>query len=123
MSDSAKYTFGGISKRNGMYKVRVGQGDRTVRTKLMMKKGHTDIDLIDFSGKLTKLQICEELLKIDRFQQFKDVILETISKKSGGPVAAPKNKTATVTKVKTKSANTKKVDDDLVFEQLKQLVA
>ena len=58
---SAKYNFGGISKRIGQYKVRVGQGDMQTRIKMMIKEEHTEIDLIEFDGKLTKAQVCDEL--------------------------------------------------------------
>ena len=82
MTDVAKYTFGGISKRIGQYKVRVGQGDMVTRIKMMIKEEHTEIDLIEFPTALTKAQVCEELLKIERYQKFKDVIQETIAKKT-----------------------------------------
>lgn len=129
---SGKYNFGGISKRIGQYKVRVGQGDMVTRIKMMQKEEHTEIDLIEFNGKLTKAEVCEELLKIERFQKFKDIINETYNKKAGSaapaqpkvvkstkPVSQPK-----VTKApKVTIKNDKKVDDDLVIEELKQLVA
>jgi hypothetical protein len=132
MSDVAKYNFGGISKRIGQYKVRVGQGDMVTRIKMMIKEEHTEIDLIEFPTKLTKAQVCEELLKIERFQKFKDVIQETFDKKTSTPVAAtpkvakvPAQKQVTAGKQKPKVVLNKpqKQDDDLVLEELKQLVA
>lgn len=127
---TAKYNFGGISKRIGQYKVRVGQGDLVTRYKQMLKEEHTEIDLIEFDGKLTKAEVCNELLKIERFQQFRDVILETLAKKSGAaPAAASKaatpapTKQATAGKQKPKVVVQKPLDDDLVLEELKQLVA
>ena len=128
---TAKYNFGGISKRIGQYKVRVGQGDLVTRYKQMLKEEHTEIDLIEFDGKLTKAEVCNELLKIERFQQFRDVILETLAKKSGAaPAATPKAATpaappkqVTAGKQKPKVVVQKPLDDDLVLEELKQLVA
>jgi aminoglycoside phosphotransferase family enzyme len=127
---TAKYNFGGISKRIGQYKVRVGQGDLVTRYKQMIKEEHTEIDLIEFDGKLTKEEVCNELLKIERFQQFREVILETLAKKSGAaPAATPKaakpatTKQATAVKQKPKVVVQKPLDDDLVLEELKQLVA
>ena len=127
---TAKYNFGGISKRIGQYKVRVGQGDLVTRYKQMIKEDHTEIDLIEFDGKLTKAEVCNELLKIERFQQFREVILETLAKKSGvAPAATPKaakpapTKQATAVKQKPKVVVQKPLDDDLVLEELKQLVA
>jgi len=127
---SAKYNFGGISKRIGQYKVRVGQGDLVTRYKQMIKEDHTEIDLIEFDGKLTKEEVCNELLKIERFHQFREVILETLAKKSGAaPAATPKAakpapaKQAPAVKQKPKVVVQKPLDDDLVLEELKQLVA
>ena len=143
MSDVAKYNFGGISKRIGQYKVRVGQGDMVTRIKMMIKEEHTEIDLIEFPTKLTKAQVCDELLKMERFAQFKDVIQETLNKKSVAVKASPakvtKNstagkaastvqpmvqasKTAKQPKVVLKS-DKEKMSDDLLIEELKQLVA
>lgn len=129
---NAKYNFGGISKRIGQYKVRVGQGDMVTRIKMMHKEEHTEIDLIEFDRKLTKAEACQELLKIERFQKFRDVIEETYNKKAGTaapaqpkvvkstkPVSQPKVVKAPKVTVK----QDKKLDDDLVIEELKQLVA
>ena len=131
---SAKYNFGGISKRIGQYKVRVGQGDMQTRIKMMIKEEHTEIDLIEFDGKLTKAQVCEELLKIERFAKFKDVIQETLSKKAG--VNSPAK--PAVAKAATKSTTAKPagkqqpkvvvkkgkdVDEDLLIQELKELIA
>jgi hypothetical protein len=128
---SAKYNFGGISKRIGQFKVRVGQGDMVTRYKQMLKEDHTEIDLVEFDGKLTKEQVCEELLKIERFQPFREVIEATIAKKTA--VVAPKvpmapkpvaQKTVTAGKQKPKIVlKPQNVDDDLILEELKQLVA
>jgi hypothetical protein len=133
MSNDAKYNFGGISKRIGQYKVRVGQGDMVTRIKMMHKEEHTEIDLIEFSSKLTKAQVCEELLKIERFQKFRDVIMATLDKKQGAVVTpsvpkavkAPVQKNVTAGKQKPKVVLNKpqKQDDDLILEELKQLVA
>jgi hypothetical protein len=132
MSNIAKYNFGGISKRIGQYKVRVGQGDMVTRIKMMHKEEHTEIDLIEFDRKLTKAQVCEELLKIERFQKFRDVIEATLDKKNGVAVPAtpkvskaPAQSKVTAGKQKPKVVLNKpqKQDDDLVLEELKQLVA
>jgi hypothetical protein len=128
---SAKYNFGGISKRIGQFKVRVGQGDMVTRYKQMLKEDHTEIDLVEFDGKLTKEQVCEELLKIERFQVFREVIEATIAKKTA--VVAPKvpqapkpvaQKNVTAGKQKPKIVlKPQNADDDLILEELKQLVA
>jgi hypothetical protein len=140
---NAKYNFGGISKFLGVFKVRVGQGDMATRIKSMHKKGHTDIDMVEFDGKMTKAEVCQELLKVERFKKFTDVINETYNKKTGLVVAkASPAKSAAVKKEKAvdKPKQTKKekvsavkkpkvviqkpIDDDLdlEIEELKNLV-
>jgi hypothetical protein len=143
---SEKYDFGGVSKRIGKFKVRVGQGDMVTRIKAMIKAGHTDIELVEFGKKMSKADICKELLKMEKFNKFTDVINETHNKKMGlvtkKTVKAATKKT--VTKVASKKASkspakkaspakptekkavtpSKKVEkeDDLLIEELKQLV-
>lgn len=129
---SAKYNFGGISKRIGQYKVRVGQGDMQTRIKMMIKEEHTEIDLIEFNGKLTKAEVCQELLKIERFKKFQDIIEETYNKKAGATAPAqpkavksakPTSQPKVVKPPKVTVKQDKSMDDDLVLEELKQLVA
>lgn len=128
---SAKYNFGGISKRIGQYKVRVGQGDMVTRIKMMQKEEHTEIDLVEFNGTLTKAEVCQELLKIERFQKFRDIIEETYNKKAGASTPAqPKAVKSAKPVSQSKAVKPPKVtvkqdknDDDLVLEELKQLVA
>lgn len=136
---SAKYTFGGISKRLGVFKVRVGQGDLITRIKMMIKEGHEEIDLVEFGEKMTKAQVCKELLKISRFAPYKDIINETYDKKMGLPVAMtsvakptkkavkpaplPVVKAPKQPKVVIKKHSKEESDDDLLIEELKNLIA
>ena len=103
---NAKYNFGGVSKFLGKFKVRVGQGDMATRIKSMLKKGHTEIDMIEFNGKMTKAEICQELLKNERFKAFTDVINETYEKKTA--VKTPKTKVAKPVVAKAKPVQAKK---------------
>lgn len=103
---NAKYNFGGVSKFLGKFKVRVGQGDMATRIKSMLKKGHTEIDMIEFDGKMTKADICQELLKNERFKAFTDVINETYEKKTA--VKTPKTKVAKPVVAKAKPVKAKK---------------
>jgi hypothetical protein len=141
---NAKYNFGGISMFLGVFKVRVGQGDMATRIKSMLKKGHTEIDMIEFDRKMTKADICTELLKNSRFKKFEAVINETFEKKTAVKVAK-KTKVVTAKAVKPakkaaekpakpSSKKTKKEkeqealiekakEEDFEIEELKQLVA
>jgi hypothetical protein len=140
---NAKYNFGGVSKRLGKFKVRVGQGDMVTRIKAMMKAGHEDIELIEFDEKLTKAQICEKLLKMEKFKNFESVIKETHDKKMGlvakaaSPAKPTKNKKPATKKAQPTTAQKKKsavkkpkvvikspvqdAEDDLLIEEIKQL--
>jgi hypothetical protein len=136
---SAKYTFGGISKRLGVFKVRVGQGDLITRIKMMIKEEHEEIDLVEFGEKLTKAEVCKELMKIARFAPYRDIINETYDKKMGLPVATtsvakptkkavkpaplPVVKAPKQLKVAVKKYSKEESDDDLLIEELKNLIA
>ncbi len=102
MSDNAKYTFGGVSKRLGVYKVRVGQGAWESRVKMMVKEGHEDLHLINFDTPMTKAQICQRLLKIDTFKQWADVITATFEKKTAMTATAAR-KAVPATKAASKA--------------------
>jgi hypothetical protein len=138
---NAKYNFGGVSKFLGVFKVRVGQGDSATRIKSMIKKGHTDIDIIEFSGKMTKEEICKELLSREQFKAYTDVINETLTKKTAVKTSktkvakpavakAPVKKSTTVSKSKATKSVAKakpasvakeKETEDFDIEELKQL--
>ncbi len=131
---SAKYNFGGISKYLGVFKVRVGQGDM----------GHTDIDMLEFDKKMTKAEVCQVLIKHERFTKFTKEIQETYDKKTGLAVAKkaspaksavakqekvakekPKKQEKKVSAKKPKLVIQKPApvdeDDDLEIEELKKL--
>ena len=142
---SAKYNFGGISKYLGVFKVRVGQGDMATRVKSMHKKGHTEIDMLEFDKKMTKAEICQVLIKHERFTNFTKEIQETYDKKTGLAVAKkaspaksavakqekvakekPKKQEKKVSAKKPKLVIQKPApvvdeDDDLEIEELKKL--
>lgn len=141
---TAKYNFGGISKYLGVFKVRVGQGDMATRVKSMHKKGHTEIDMIEFDQKMTKAEICQALLKHERFVKFTKEIQETYDKKTGlavakktspaKPAAVKQEKKAKEKPKKQEKASVKKPklviqkpapvvaeEDDLEIEELKKL--
>jgi len=137
---NAKYNFGGVSKRLGKFKVRVGQGDMVTRIKAMIKAGHTDIELVEFDEKFTKAQICEKLLKNDKFKDYEAIINQTYDKKMGlttvkvssakptknkksvkktQPVSK-KEKAVKQPKVVIGSKPSKDEEDDLMIEEIKQ---
>ena len=103
------FTVAGVSTQNGITKVRFAN-DLVSRTKLLAKGGHTPLELIELPRPMTKAEACQHLLDVGGiFEQWKDLITETMGKKAGvssapakpAKVAKPKKVKATVAAVKT----------------------
>jgi len=60
---SKTFTHAGVSKLNGTFKVRFAND--SLRTKVLIKSGHTDIDLIELKHAMTKEDAVAYLLSID----------------------------------------------------------
>ena len=65
MATDKLFTVAGISNLNGSYKVRFAND--TMRTKVLMTSGHTDIRLADLEKAVSKLEAAKMLLSIDEF--------------------------------------------------------
>lgn len=103
------FTVAGVSTQHGITKVRFAN-DLVSRTKLLAKGGHTPLELIELPRPMTKAEACQHLLDVGGiFEQWKDLITETMGKKTGvssapakpAKVAKPKKVKATVAAVKT----------------------
>lgn len=138
MSDSL-FSVAGVSTQNGSTKVRFAN-DLASRVKLLAKGGHNPLELISLPRAMTKAQACQHLLDTGGvFEQWNDLITETMGKKNGVPAvqkaaatpAAPKvAKVPAKTKApaKVKAVKQPKIvvaspahDDDLEIEELKQI--
>lgn len=60
---SATYTHAGVSRLKGEFKVRFANG--LERVKVLIKNGHTDIDLVDLGTPMTKEQAIDKLVEIN----------------------------------------------------------
>ena len=60
---SKTYTHAGVSKLNGEFKMRFAND--ALRTKVLIKNGHTDIDIIELKHAMTKEDAVAYLLSID----------------------------------------------------------
>ena len=60
---SKTFTHAGVSKLNGSFKVRFAND--ALRTKVLIKSGHTDIDLMELPNPMTKEDAVAYLLSID----------------------------------------------------------
>jgi hypothetical protein len=60
---SNSFTHAGVSKLDGEFKVRFAND--AMRTKVLIKNGHTDIDIIELKHAMTKEEAVAYLLSID----------------------------------------------------------
>ena len=92
---SNTFTHAGVSKQNGEFKVRFAND--ALRTKVLIKNGHTDIDLMELPNPMTKEEVVAFLVKIDfatrdgaTNEAVKAAILAEADKRSEKPAKAPK---------------------------------
>ena len=92
---SKTFTHAGVSKLNGSFKVRFAND--ALRTKVLIKNGHTDIDLMELPNPMTKEEVVAFLVKIDfatrdgaTNEAVKAAILAEADKRSEKPAKAPK---------------------------------
>ena len=60
---SNSFTHAGVSKLDGQFKVRFAND--SLRTKVLIKNGHTDIDIVELKNAMTKEEAVAYLLSID----------------------------------------------------------
>lgn len=60
---SKTFTHAGVSKLNGEFKVRYAND--SLRTKVLIKNGHTDIDIVELKNPMSKEDAVAYLLSID----------------------------------------------------------
>ena len=89
---SKSFTHAGVSKLDGKFKVRYCND--SLRTKVLIKNGHTDIDIIELKHAMTKEDAVAYLLSIDFDNGNKEVraALEAAQEKREAPTAANRDK-------------------------------
>ena len=60
---SKSFTHAGVSKLDGEFKVRFAND--AMRTKVLIKNGHTDIDIVELKNPMTKEEALAYLISID----------------------------------------------------------
>ena len=92
---SKLYTHAGVSKLNGQFKVRFAND--ALRTKVLIKNGHTDIDIVELKTPMTKEDAVAYLLSIDFATQngstnaaVQAALEAEVGKRSEKPAKAPK---------------------------------
>ena len=112
---SKSFTHAGVSKLDGEFKVRFAND--SMRTKVLIKNGHTDIDIIELKHAMTKEDAVAFLLSIDFDNGNKEVraALEAeVTKRSDAPQAANKERKGNKETKKPKKAPTPKPSLDAI---------
>jgi len=94
---SKTFSHAGVSKLDGEFKVRFAND--ALRTKVLVKNGHTDIDILELPNPMTKEDVVAYLIKIDfatkngvTNESVKAAILAEADKRSDAPKAASKDR-------------------------------
>jgi hypothetical protein len=89
----SSFSHAGVSKQDGKFKVRFAND--ALRTKVLIKNGHTDIDIIELKHPMTKSEAVAYLLSID-FDNGNKAVREALEaaqeKRTEAPKAASKDK-------------------------------
>jgi hypothetical protein len=88
----SSFSHAGVSKQDGKFKVRFAND--SLRTKVLIKNGHTDIDIVELKHPMTKSEAVDYLLSIDFDNGNKEVraALEAAQdKRTEAPKAANKS--------------------------------
>jgi antitoxin component YwqK of YwqJK toxin-antitoxin module len=102
---SKSFTHAGVSKLDGKFKVRYCND--SLRTKVLIKNGHTDIDIVELKHPMTKEEVVTYLLSIDFDNGNKEVRAALEAEQGKREPKAPKS-TGKVEKVKAVKATAKK---------------
>jgi hypothetical protein len=102
---SKSFTHAGVSKLDGKFKVRYCND--SLRTKVLIKNGHTDIDILELKHPMTKEDVVTYLLSINFDNGNKEVRAALEAEQGKREPKAPKS-TGKVEKVKAVKATAKK---------------
>ena len=104
---SKSFTHAGVSKLDGEFKVRFAND--ALRTKVLIKNGHTDIDIIELKHAMTKEDAVAYLMEIDfatrdgvTNEAVQAALAAELDKRSEAPAKEPKAKAPKAAKAKAK---------------------
>lgn len=103
---SKSFTHAGVSKLDGKFKVRYCND--SLRTKVLIKNGHTDIDIVELKHPMTKEAVVAYLLSIDFDNGNQEVRAALEAEQGKRETKEPKAKATKVEKVKAVKATAKK---------------
>lgn len=112
---SKSFTHAGVSKLDGEFKVRFAND--SMRTKVLIKNGHTDIDIVELKHAMTKEEAVAYLLSID-FDNGNTAVRAALeaeaTKRTETPQAANKERKGNKETKKPKKAPTPKPSLDAI---------
>lgn len=103
---SKSFTHAGVSKLDGKFKMRFAND--SLRTKVLIKNGHTDIDIVELKHPMTKEEAVAYLLSIDFDNGNKEVRAAIEAEQGKRAPKEPKAKVEKVAKAKTVKPAAKK---------------
>jgi hypothetical protein len=97
MATDKKFAVAGVSTLNGKTKVRVAND--AARVKILVKNGHTDIELIDLPQEMTKAEIAAYMFEQDFAQGRANVVdaIKDLAKKNRVKAVPAVNNSTTTT--------------------------
>lgn len=98
---SKTFSHAGVSRLNGKFKVRFCND--ALRTKVLQKNGHKDIDIVELKHPMTKEDVVAYLLSID-FDNGNAEVRAALEAEQGKRVETPKATPAPKAKAKAKAA-------------------
>ena len=104
---SNSFTHAGVSKLDGQFKVRFAND--SLRTKVLIKNGHTDIDIVELKHAMTKQEAVAYLLSID-FDNGNTEVRAALEAEQGKRTETPKVAKATTTKTPKAKKSTPSLD-------------
>ncbi len=108
---SKSFTHAGVSKLDGKFKMRFAND--SLRTKVLIKNGHTDIDIVELKHPMTKEEAVAYLLSIDFDNGNKEVRAAIEAEQGKREPKAPKAKVEKVAKAKVVKAKAKPTMDSI----------
>lgn len=102
---SKSFTHAGVSKLDGKFKMRFAND--SLRTKVLIKNGHTDIDIVELKHPMSKEDAVAYLLSIDFDNGNKEVRAAIEAEQGKRATKEPKAKVEKVAKAKTVKAKAK----------------
>ena len=106
---SKSFTHAGVSKLDGKFKVRYCND--SLRTKVLIKNGHTDIDIVELKHPMVKEDVVAYLLSIDFDNGNAEVRAALEAEQGKRETKEPEAKATKVEKVKAVKAKSKPTMD------------